>query len=148
METMPSKSVAELKQQLEKVTLEKEDFHRLYVNRTTELCQEQQKMSDLRGQLNDATWWRPIKRVAPKPEELCMLLIEGSRVVVGYWLPRFHRIEKNSHYFNCEYNSADNKFYWFEGWYETIASAGYFDCPIFDKVTHWLPIPARPEGGK
>lgn len=48
----------------------------------------------------------------------------------------------------CEYSEEDDEYYLLEGWYEVIKNwDDYNSVAIPDFVTHWMPLPAPPEGG-
>lgn len=52
---------------------------------------------------------------------------------------------------DCDYDEAEDAFYWPDGWYEQMEHWDEYTAVILAediKVTHWMPLPDPPAGGQ
>ena len=74
----------------------------------------------------------------------------GQYVCVGYYAEKFKHLAYGVDD-DCvsEYNEENDEYYISEGWYEVIKNwDDYGFVAIDDIVTHWMPLPEAPKGGK
>ena len=93
------------------------------------------------------TGWQPID-TAPsmgKP----VLVWDGKKILRAALVKKFELSEDDNGLFNdgegSDYNEANDTIYWPEGWYEWNE---YEEWRLQPEPTHWMPLPAQPEGEK
>ena len=99
--------------------------------------------------------WISVEDRLPSDSEPCLVCcdkkcIDGSHKVYvcdGFYAGKFKfGVTGVDDEEATEYNEADDEYYLKEGWYEVVNNwSEYFGVLIYDKVTHWQPLPTPPK---
>lgn len=78
-----------------------------------------------------------------------VLAFDGERVIRACWTPKFTDDNPNNEGDFYDYREEDDTYWVPEGWYELMIHwVDYYSVAVQSNVTHWMPLPDKPDGVK